>query len=117
MHAMAEKASPAPMVEPIAQPVVLDVNGVSKSFGANTVLRDISFKVHRSETVCLLGPSGSGKSTLLRLLLGLETPESGSVFFDGQDLADLDLRAVPRCRAADALQRYRPRGKHRSERT
>jgi polar amino acid transport system ATP-binding protein len=84
MHAMAEAASPASVVEPIEQPVVLDVNGVSKSFGANTVLRDISFKVHRSETVCLLGPSGSGKSTLLRCINWLEEPDGGAVLLGGQ---------------------------------
>jgi len=104
MHAMAEKASPMPMVEPIAQPVVLDVNGVSKSFGANTVLRDISFKVHRSETVCLLGPSGSGKSTLLRCINWLEEPDGGTVLLGGRRIGvrpgtnlrmtDRDLAAI-----------------------
>ena len=46
--------------------------------------------------MAFVGPSGSGKSTLFRLLLGFETPESGTIFFDGKDLSRLDLRAVRR---------------------
>lgn len=60
------------------------------------VLHDLSLRVRRGEFVALVGASGSGKSTTLRLLLGFETPESGSVSFDHQDLASLDLEAVRR---------------------
>jgi polar amino acid transport system ATP-binding protein len=65
-------------------PVVLEVAGVSKSFGTHTVLRDISLKVHKGETVCLLGPSGSGKSTLLRCMNWLEEPDGGAVLLNGK---------------------------------
>jgi polar amino acid transport system ATP-binding protein len=65
-------------------PVVLEVAGVSKRFGTNTVLRDISLKVHKGETVCLLGPSGSGKSTLLRCMNWLEEPDGGAVLLNGK---------------------------------
>jgi len=68
------------------RPVILEVSGLSKSFGANPVLRDISLKIHKAETVCLLGPSGSGKSTLLRCMNWLEQPDGGTVFLAGQPL-------------------------------
>jgi polar amino acid transport system ATP-binding protein len=65
---------------------VLQVIGLSKRFGAQPVLKDISFSVDRGETVCLLGPSGSGKSTLLRCLNWLERPDAGRVLIDGESL-------------------------------
>ena len=61
-----------------------------------SVLRDISLRVHPGEFVAFTGPSGSGKSTLFRLLLGFESPTSGSVRFDGRDLSGLDVPAVRR---------------------
>jgi NHLM bacteriocin system ABC transporter ATP-binding protein len=60
------------------------------------VLDDVSLRVRSGEFVAIVGPSGCGKSTLLRLLLGFERPGSGSVRYDGQDLSDLDVRAVRR---------------------
>lgn len=60
------------------------------------ILDDVSLHVEAGEFIALVGPSGSGKSTLLRLLLGFDVPESGTVLFDGQDLAGLDLNAVRR---------------------
>jgi NHLM bacteriocin system ABC transporter ATP-binding protein len=59
-------------------------------------LDDVSIKAEPGEFIALVGPSGSGKSTLLRLLLGFDTPESGSLYLDGQDLAGLDINAVRR---------------------
>ncbi len=60
------------------------------------VLDDVTFTVKPGEFVALVGPSGSGKSTLLRHLLGFEMPDSGAVYFDGQSLSEVDLRAVRR---------------------
>ncbi|WP_432169166.1 NHLP bacteriocin export ABC transporter permease/ATPase subunit [Streptomyces sp. 1222.5] len=60
------------------------------------VLDDVSFAVRPGEFVAIVGPSGCGKSTLLRLLIGFDKPVSGSVLYDGQDLAALDRSAVRR---------------------
>jgi ATP-binding cassette subfamily C protein len=60
------------------------------------VLDDVSFDIRPGEFVAIVGPSGCGKSTLLRLLIGFDRPTSGSVLYDGQDLAALDQSAVRR---------------------
>ena len=69
---------------PAAEPPVLELRSISKSFGALEVLSDISLKVARGETVCVVGPSGSGKSTLLRCINWLEKPDGGAVFLSGR---------------------------------
>ena len=68
--------------------VILEVDHLGKRFlgaqGETEALRDVSFKVHRREFVCVIGPSGCGKSTLIRILAGLETPSNGAVLLDGK---------------------------------
>jgi polar amino acid transport system ATP-binding protein len=64
--------------------LVLNVQGLSKAFGTNLVLDQVSLRVDRGKTVCLLGPSGSGKSTLLRCVNWLEKPDSGVIFLNGE---------------------------------
>ena len=70
---------------------VVAVEGLRKSFGTQKVLNGISLNVNRGETLAVLGRSGTGKSVLLRLIIGLETPESGSVRIHGQDIAGMAL--------------------------
>ena len=70
----------------------IEVRHLTKSFGSFIALRDVSFTVHSGELVALLGPSGSGKTTLLRVIAGLETPDVGSVLFDGDDATRRDPR-------------------------
>ncbi len=60
------------------------------------ILDDVTIQARPGEFIALVGPSGSGKSTIMRLLLGFETPHSGTVYYDGQDLAGLDVSAVRR---------------------
>ncbi|MGJ3246912.1 MAG: NHLP bacteriocin export ABC transporter permease/ATPase subunit [Elainellaceae cyanobacterium] len=60
------------------------------------ILDDVTIRANPGEFIALVGPSGSGKSTMIRLLLGFETPMSGTVYYDGQDLAGLDVSAVRR---------------------
>ncbi len=58
------------------------------------ILQDVSFQVKEGEYVGLVGTSGCGKSTLFRVLLGFEQPEAGNVYYNGQDLAKVDVRSV-----------------------
>jgi ATP-binding cassette subfamily C protein len=58
------------------------------------ILNDVSIKMKPGEFIALVGGSGSGKSTLLRLMLGFEKPGKGGIYYDGQDLANLDVRMV-----------------------
>jgi ATP-binding cassette subfamily C protein len=58
------------------------------------ILDDVSLSIRPGEFVAVVGASGSGKSTLFRILLGFETPQSGAVYYDSQDLAGLDLGGV-----------------------
>ena len=62
----------------------LELNGVSKKFGATPVLDRVSLTVEQREFIAFLGPSGSGKSTLLRIIAGLEFADSGEVWLDGR---------------------------------
>lgn len=68
--------------------VILEVKGLGKTFqshqGEVTALKNINFKTHRREFVCVIGPSGCGKSTLIRILAGLESHSSGEVLLDGK---------------------------------
>ena len=71
--------------------VVLEVKGLNKTYdsaqGPVTALRDINFKTHRREFVCVIGPSGCGKSTLIRILAGLESSTGGQVLLDGSPVS------------------------------
>jgi len=69
----------------------LEVRGICKSFGSNTVLDNVSLKVAKSEMVFILGPSGSGKSTFLRCCNRLEEPDAGEIFLDGQSLTQKNV--------------------------
>ena len=65
---------------------ILSVQHLSKSFGANVVLRDIDFSVQKGDVTSIIGASGSGKSTLLRCINLLETPTDGQILFHGEDI-------------------------------
>ncbi|AYE58019.1 amino acid ABC transporter ATP-binding protein [Lactiplantibacillus plantarum] len=73
---------------------VIEVKDLAKSFGENDVLKDITEKVEPGQVIVVIGPSGGGKSTFLRCLNLLETPTSGQVAFEGQDLTTLDTKSV-----------------------
>jgi polar amino acid transport system ATP-binding protein len=65
---------------------MIEVRGLTKSFGDDEVVHNVDLTVERSKVVCIIGPSGSGKSTVLRCLNLLETPSGGSIQVEGQDV-------------------------------
>src|SRR6478672_5384744 len=73
--------------EPPATPeIVIDVHGLTKSFGGRQVVRDLSMQVKRGSIYGFLGPNGSGKTTTIRMLCGLLTPDSGEGTCLGYDI-------------------------------
>ena len=68
--------------------VLIDVQGLCKSFGDHEVLKGIDTQIRKGEVVSIIGPSGCGKSTFLRSLNLLEKPTAGKVFFEGVDITD-----------------------------
>jgi len=76
------QGGPAPLIA---------VENVYKSFAGHRVLNGITLRVNKGETLAVLGRSGTGKSVLLRLIIGLDTPDSGSVCIQGQNIAGLAL--------------------------
>src|SRR5262245_59353884 len=67
----------------------LQLKGVEKSFGAVRTIRGIDLTIEKGEFVVFVGPSGCGKSTLLRLIAGLESIDTGSLWLDGRDITQL----------------------------
>jgi len=79
-------ANTRPWRDPSAKPFI-SIKNITKRFGDFTAVNDVSLDIYRGELFCLLGGSGCGKSTLLRMLAGFETPTSGQIIIDGQDMA------------------------------
>jgi putrescine transport system ATP-binding protein len=75
----------APWRDPSARPYV-EIERVTKTFGDFKAVDDVSLKIYKGEIFCLLGASGCGKTTLLRMLGGFETPSSGRILIDGEDM-------------------------------
>ena len=86
---------------------MIQLNNVTKSFGALQVLKGITGEVQKGEVVCLIGPSGSGKSTILRCLNGLEVYQGGQIHINGElvDATRPSIRQI-RTRMAMVFQRF-----------
>ncbi len=83
--------------------MLIEIDEISKEFGATAALHPVSLKIPSGALVALLGPSGSGKTTLLRILGGLEFPSAGRVLYDRQDATGL---SVQQRRAGFVFQNY-----------
>jgi ABC-type Fe3+/spermidine/putrescine transport system ATPase subunit len=70
---------------------LLHISHLSKTFDGKLILDDVSLGIEAHEIICLLGPSGCGKTTLLRLIAGLDTIDSGTIIFDGQDVQHIPV--------------------------
>jgi phospholipid/cholesterol/gamma-HCH transport system ATP-binding protein len=76
---------------------VIELRGVAKAYGAKQVLRDATLAVRRGEVLVIMGGSGTGKSVTIRHMLGLEQPDAGEVYVDGEEIAryrEAQLHAV-----------------------
>lgn len=70
---------------------IIKVKNLSKSFGKNVILKDISVDIYKGDVVCVVGPSGSGKSTFLRCLNRLEEPSAGQILVDDVNICDKNV--------------------------
>jgi simple sugar transport system ATP-binding protein len=74
-----------PAISPDA-PVILEMNGISKTFGAVTALVDVTIKLRKGEVLALVGDNGAGKSTLIKILSGFHHPDSGRIVYQGEEV-------------------------------
>lgn len=82
----------APIVQPQANDTLLEINDLTYSYtGEKNALESISFSINRGEFVSILGKNGSGKSTITKLIMGVIAPDTGSIKFNGEDMADLSI--------------------------
>jgi branched-chain amino acid transport system ATP-binding protein len=75
---------------------LLEVNGLNAYYGDSHILFDVALRIERNEVVALLGRNGAGKSTTLKSLMGVVTPRSGSIRFDGEEIAGKKSHAIAR---------------------
>ena len=81
---------------------LLEVNGIFKRFGKTEVLKGIDFSMEKGEVLAIIGSSGSGKTTLLRCLNFLETPDSGRIVLNGDEIYNAEAKYTDRRYARSA---------------
>lgn len=82
----------------MSDPVVVEFQNVSKSFGDRKVLEDVSFQVSQGQALCVLGRSGTGKSVTLKLMIGLLKPDEGSICIEAENIAQFQEDDLTRVR-------------------
>ncbi|MEL6459733.1 MAG: ABC transporter ATP-binding protein [Cyanobacteria bacterium J06636_27] len=80
---MTEQILEPKLDKPLKQPLI-ELKGVSKSFGSNKILDNIDFTIYRGDSLGIIGPSGTGKSTILRIIAGLTPPDEGEIYVQGE---------------------------------
>ncbi len=93
--------------EAAESPVVLGVRGLHKSFGGLRAIHDVSYDIPARSVFAIIGPNGAGKSTMLNLISGVYQPDSGSLHFQGRDLAGLPAHRRVRLGIARTFQKIR----------
>lgn len=73
---------------------MIDIKGITKSFGSLQVLKGIDLHIDKGEVVSIVGPSGAGKTTLLQIIGTLDKPDSGRIIIDGTDIRELNSRKL-----------------------
>jgi len=73
---------------------ILQVEGVVSGYTDIDILNGVSIHIEKGEVVSIIGPNGAGKSTLLKTIIGILKPRSGSIFFDGQDIAGMNTHSI-----------------------
>ena len=71
---------------------MIEIQNITKSFGENEALKNISFTFERGKTNLLIGESGSGKTTLLRIHIGLHQTDQGNILYDGRDFTRFQIK-------------------------
>lgn len=77
---------------------MIEIKNISKSFGEKVVLRDVSAQLLPGKTNLIIGTSGSGKTVLIKIMVGLMTPDSGNVFYEGKDIINIDPKELKEIR-------------------
>src|SRR2546425_12042572 len=77
---------------------MIEVRDLKKSFGPNSVLEGVSFRIEKGESVVIIGRSGGGKSVLLKHLIALLKPDAGEVLIDGENIVPMNERQLLRIR-------------------
>ncbi len=77
---------------------MIDISGITKSFGALRVLKGIDLHVDKGEIVSIVGPSGAGKTTLLQIIGTLDKPDAGQIVIDGKNISDMKPKALSKFR-------------------
>ena len=84
------REQPAVAATGSSRDAILSTDGLTKKFGGLTAVDSVDFTVDEGEIRCLIGPNGAGKSTLLELITGQLTPTDGDIYFDGNELTDME---------------------------